>query len=284
MGSIEGVGTQAEKFYEDLADYAKSRGVTVNVISMEGTDCKLALLGKVADKSNGIMNIVNPLKLGEQFKSILENRVIATSVRAKLIVNKFLYIRDENLEAAELKAAEQNDEATKQELNKKKKSVVEKDIGNANIDTEITFEYGIRKLNDEEKKNSPDLSRVPFQLQVYYVAPDGTKAVRVYTKVQEFTKDRKLAEQNLLDQGVLFANAAQKESYFALASNVKGAKYKQKMNLNLVQRNQMEMPEMYQQQQRIMLGMSSASRAEEFSDMNSNALYAAKKISRNKMK
>lgn len=51
MGSIDGSGSKiAEKFYEDLADYAKSRGVTVNVISMEGTDCKLALLGKVADK------------------------------------------------------------------------------------------------------------------------------------------------------------------------------------------------------------------------------------------
>lgn len=89
------------------------------------------------------MNIVNPLKLGEQFKSILENRVVATNVRAKLIVNKYLYIRDENLETAELKAAENNDQAAKEALNKQKKSVIEKEIGNANIDTEITFEYGI---------------------------------------------------------------------------------------------------------------------------------------------
>ena len=121
MGSIEtGDAEKAEKFYEDLADYAKSRGVSVNVISMEGTDCKLALLGKVADKSNGTINIVNPLKLGEKFKSILENRIVATNVKAKLIVNKYLYIRDEQLEAAELKAAENNNEKSKDELNRQK--------------------------------------------------------------------------------------------------------------------------------------------------------------------
>ena len=93
-------------------------------------------------QSNGTMNIVNPLNLSEQFKSILGNRIVATNVRAKLIVNKYLYIRDENLETAELKAAEKNDQAAKEALNKEKKSVIEKDIGNANIDTEITFEYG----------------------------------------------------------------------------------------------------------------------------------------------
>ena len=143
MGSIKTRNAEiAEKFYEDLADYAKSRGVSVNVISMEGTDCKLALLGKVADKSNGTINIVNPLKLGEKFKSILENRIVATNVKAKLIVNKYLYIRDEQLEAAELKAAENNDDKSKEELNRQKKSIVDKDIGNACVDTEITFEYG----------------------------------------------------------------------------------------------------------------------------------------------
>ena len=44
MGDTE----RAEKFYEDLADYSKSRQI-----------CKLALLGKVADKSNGTINGTN---------------------------------------------------------------------------------------------------------------------------------------------------------------------------------------------------------------------------------
>ena len=93
-------------------------------------------------QSNGTISIVNPLNLSEQFKSILETRIVATSVRAKLFVNKYFYIRDETLETAELKAVENNDEAAKEALNKEKKSVIEKNVGNANVDTEITFEYG----------------------------------------------------------------------------------------------------------------------------------------------
>ena len=73
MGSIEAYGhaTSGEKFYDELAEQAKAASVTVNVISMEGTDCRLALLGKLADKTNGVLTIVNPLKLGAKFASIL---------------------------------------------------------------------------------------------------------------------------------------------------------------------------------------------------------------------
>ena len=89
------------------------------------------------------MSIVNPLNLSEEFKSILGNRVVATQVEAKLIVNhKYLYIRDEKVEAEELKVRNNpNDEAAKQALEALKQSIIIRSIGNANIDTEITFEY-----------------------------------------------------------------------------------------------------------------------------------------------
>lgn len=35
------IGADSQKVYDDIADYAKQKGVSVNVISMEGTDCKL---------------------------------------------------------------------------------------------------------------------------------------------------------------------------------------------------------------------------------------------------
>ena len=82
-----------------------------------------------------------------------------------------------------------------------------------------------------------------FQLQVYYVAPDGTKAVRVYTKEQELSSDRDQDELNMMDRDVLFANMAQKASYFALESNVKCAKYKAKTSNRMAERRQMQMPQ-----------------------------------------
>lgn len=141
---------------------------------------------------------------------------------------------------------------------------------------------GVRKLSEEEKKSAPELTNVPFQLQIYYVAPDGTKAVRVYTKIQEFTKDRQKVESNLFDQNVFYTNAVQKESYFALESNVKCAKYKNRANNNLAIRNHQQQPSLYMAQNAVFADLSSDVRAERLSDNTSNVLFAAKKMSRNK--
>ena len=122
---------------------------------MEGNDCKLALLGKVADLTNGSVKIVNPFNLSDQFKSIVQNRTIDSSVKAKLIVNnKYLYIRDEDIEVAEAQAYESENVEAKKDLDKLKRSIVVKDIGNVNTETEISFEYGIKRLSEEEKKTS----------------------------------------------------------------------------------------------------------------------------------
>ena len=55
----------------------------------------------------------------------------------------------------------------------------------------INLRYGIRKRKDDAKEN---LKQMPFQLQIIYTTQDGTKAVRVYTKILEFTTNREEAE------------------------------------------------------------------------------------------
>jgi Mg-chelatase subunit ChlD len=281
MGTIN--DASSEKFYEDLADYSRAQNVTVNVISMEGTDCKLALLGKVADKTNGTINIVNPLNLSAEFKSILENRVVATNVVATLIVNtKYLYIRDEALELAEAKAIESqlDKETADVTIDPIKKSIVKKDIGNANIDTEITFEYGVRKLRGEEGREA--LKELPFQLQVAYETSDGAKAVRVYNKVQEFTRDRGTAESNLVSRDLIYSNAAQKMSAHALCSNVAVSKMKQAQISNYRTRNNWEAPSELMESEAVIRNLSNSQRAEDLRDSAATSLFAAKKINRAK--
>lgn len=275
---------QAEQFYEELAEDAREKGVTVNVISMEGTDCKLALLGKVADKTNGSLNIVNPMNLSDEFKSILENRTIATNVKAKLIVNKkYLYIRDEELEIAESKAIEADDMAKKEELNSVKKSVIVKEIGNANVDTEITFEYGVRKLTDADKEER--LKEMPFQLQISYTAEDGTKAVRVYTKVQQFTSDRQLVEDNLVEEDILWTNAAQKMSTHFMSSNNVVAKYKGRQIKNYREKNArlQAAPAQFMQQAGVIERSSKTRALNSLGDIEARDMYSAKKMNRNRM-
>ncbi len=67
------------------------KSVSVSIITIEGTNCKLGLLGELANKTGGIVNIVNPLKLREEFGQVLEEEIIATNVVANLVLHKALY-------------------------------------------------------------------------------------------------------------------------------------------------------------------------------------------------
>lgn len=204
-----------------MANYAKNKGITINVITVEGTDCKLAILGKLADITNGNLNIVNPMNLGEELKFILNNRIKATNVKVKLIVNhKYLYIRDESLEKAQSKAFESNDKNAKEQLEKIKKSILTKEIGAAKNDSEIFFEYGIKRVKNEDKSIIDEL---PFQIQIEYVSPDGSKSVRVLSHLQPFTSSRTKAETNLNSTNLFFTNATQKMARQVLSNNIMGS-------------------------------------------------------------
>ena len=62
----------------------------MSIISIKGTDCKMVELGKVSANTNGQVNVVDPLKLTQQFGSILADPIIATNVSATLQVHKRL--------------------------------------------------------------------------------------------------------------------------------------------------------------------------------------------------
>lgn len=58
LGAMDTLQTAAEQeavesFYRRVADYAKSNGIVINTISIEGEDCKLENLGILADTTSG---------------------------------------------------------------------------------------------------------------------------------------------------------------------------------------------------------------------------------------
>ena len=61
--------------------------VTVSLLSIKGSDCRVAELGQVATRTGGQVTIVDPLTVTEEFGSILSNPVIATDVVTKIIVH-----------------------------------------------------------------------------------------------------------------------------------------------------------------------------------------------------
>jgi hypothetical protein len=57
---------------------------------------------------------------------------------------------------------------------------VEKEVGNVNADSDISFEYGVKKEFTAHK-----IDTLPFQVQIHYTRLDGSKCVRVLTKQQK---------------------------------------------------------------------------------------------------
>ncbi|RNA08185.1 circularly permutated Ras 1-like [Brachionus plicatilis] len=279
VGSIKR-NERAEAFYEQIADYAKSRGIVVNVITMKGTDCKLGLLGKVADRTNGSVNIVKPSELSQELHTILQNRLIATHASAKLIVSKYLYIRDDILEETEMEAYEKNDCETLKNLEKNRKSFLVKDIGNVNVETEINFEYGIKTLDEKERKSAKELEKLPFQVQISYTLPNGARALRVLTKCQEFTSDRHKAENQLNSKEILWSSFSQKMSTYVARSSLNSAKRSMKQLRAYEKRNQVRIPKSLDSHIKLFSGLSSSTRAEQLSDEQIKNVLKAKRSNR----
>jgi len=175
LGSLEGLTDEeddkTEQFYNDLANFAKNNGVVVNILSIEGQNVNVEYIGKVAMGTNGFNDIVDPLKLTKNFNFLLENPIIATDVVVKMFIHLGLkWFNEEN------------------PINNYS---CLRNVGIANKESSITFEFGMSDVD------IGDLKSLPFQVQIHYTRLDGAKCIRVMSKKQEVTEVREVAEENL---------------------------------------------------------------------------------------
>jgi hypothetical protein len=64
-------------------------------------------------------------------------------------------------------------------------TVLTKDFGNVNDETDLCFEYQIKPLRELLKLTEVDfsqISKLPFQAQISFTAMDGSRQVRVITQ------------------------------------------------------------------------------------------------------
>ncbi|XP_078000409.1 circularly permutated Ras protein 1-like [Glandiceps talaboti] len=251
----------AAAFYEGLGNYAKEKCVSVSVLTLEGTDCRMVELGNVSDKTGGQVSIVDPLKLKDEFGEILNDPVIATNVTAKLQLHRGLYFRNEE-------AVQNESQATR-------------NIGNVTADTEITFEFGVRKRGDVQRQGQEvlydnrggmqvqaeggvdepfydipsesvaaaqqsaltGLDRLPFQLTITYTSRDEAQCLRVITQDRPITNDRDLVIENL-NAPVYSAHTAQTTANLAMQGEYTAAR------LNAVCHHKLMKKHAYQKQER----------------------------------
>lgn len=193
----EDMHAYSKQFYTDLGEQATLNGVIVSILTIEGTDCRLAELGNLADRTGGRVNIVNPTNLPNEIQATLEDDVIATDVTVTFVVTEQMYFRYE---------AQTGNKLVKQ-------------VGNVTKDTEMTFEFGIKESHIQTVQ---DNEKLPFQLQVNFTTTDRRKACRIISLEKRITNNSSLVEESV-NITVLGIHAAQLSGRLTMEGRVKEA-------------------------------------------------------------
>jgi hypothetical protein len=144
--------------------------------------------------TNGEIERVDTSDIGDNFKEFLSKPVLATKVQLKVKLHKGLEFRNElvtNLSYSN--------------------TLLSKDFGNVNEDTDVCFEYQMKPLRELLKIKEIDFSKLtslPFQAQIHFTALDGSRQVRVITSRLEISTDKEDLKKNA-DYQILGINAIQ---------------------------------------------------------------------------
>ncbi|XP_010783243.1 circularly permutated Ras protein 1-like, partial [Notothenia coriiceps] len=109
-------------FYKQLAQQAVESGVIISVMTFEGTDCRLADVGRFADTTGGRVNIVSIGTVATEIQSASVDNILATGVTATLIAPDGMYFPFED---------EQN-------------HTLVREIGNVTKGLEVTFQFAVK--------------------------------------------------------------------------------------------------------------------------------------------
>jgi hypothetical protein len=73
VGLLDPLTEAGKQFYEVLGQAAKQRNIAVNIMTIKGEGCKMEIIGRLPELTNGNMKVVNPEKLSEDFANVLKD-------------------------------------------------------------------------------------------------------------------------------------------------------------------------------------------------------------------
>ncbi|XP_044038845.1 circularly permutated Ras protein 1 [Siniperca chuatsi] len=149
-------------FYRKLAQQAVESGVIISVMTFEGTDCRLADIGRLSDTTGGRVNMVSIGTVATEIQSASIDNVLATGVTATLLAADGVYFPYED------------------ENNHK---VVRK-IGNVTKGLEITIQFAVKP---EFMEGFLQKDTLPFQLQLSFKTRDQQRVTRIITEQRPVT-------------------------------------------------------------------------------------------------
>ncbi|TKS93018.1 Circularly permutated [Collichthys lucidus] len=159
-------------FYTHLAEKAVESGVIISVMTFEGTDCRLADVGRLADSTGGEVNMVSIGTVATEIQSASIDNVLATGVTATLLAPDGVYFPYED------------------ENNHK----LVKDIGNVTRGMEITAQFAVKPAFTDVFIQKDTL---PFQLQLSFKTRDQQKVTRIITEQRPVTLCSRIRTESL---------------------------------------------------------------------------------------
>jgi hypothetical protein len=100
-------------------------------------------------------------------------------------------------------------------------SILERKLGNVTEETDITFEYTLKKVSklvEMEDVDLENLKTLPFQAQISYTAKDGSKCLKVISTQLSLNSDREAVEKEA-DLKLIGQHAIQQSTKMAQAGN-----------------------------------------------------------------
>ncbi|XP_028263130.1 circularly permutated Ras protein 1 [Parambassis ranga] len=195
-------------FYRQLAYQAVEKGVIISVMTFEGTDCRLADIGRLADATGGRVNIVSIGNVATEIQSVSVDNVLATGVTATLLAPDGVYFPYED------------------EHNHK----LVREIGNVTKGLEITFQFAVKPDFVEVLLQKETL---PFQLQLSFKTRDQQKVTRVITERRPVTASSRVLA-GTLNMAVLGVHCAQLCASLTMEGRVQEAQMQLKAQQDLL--------------------------------------------------
>ena len=218
VGSLEGEERDSSYFYTEMGEQGRLGGVTVNVVTLVGDECRVEMLSDVTRGTGGEVTRVEPAKLVRGFDGIQDNETLGFITVGMVLLHPSLQFRGEDVEEGE------------------RRNWMVKDLGNVNAETALTFGYGFRSI---DQYNTECLEEVPFQVQLLYSKKNGERWLRVATTNIRVTDDRGEAEANA-DVSVVATRAAQRAARLAKSGHYEAAQLEARSAQRFLQRTNAE--------------------------------------------
>eukprot|EP00211_Chloroparvula_japonica_P002535 CAMPEP_0119119496 /NCGR_PEP_ID=MMETSP1310-20130426/965_1 /TAXON_ID=464262 /ORGANISM="Genus nov. species nov., Strain RCC2339" /LENGTH=480 /DNA_ID=CAMNT_0007108937 /DNA_START=17 /DNA_END=1455 /DNA_ORIENTATION=- len=160
----------AKNFYRACASVAQ-RETVIHILSLAdmGENVNLAVLSVLCQQTGGRLDRLEPRRAADEIGSVLDEKAIATDVEVTILCGRpFWLSMAAPSEGAPAAVA----------------PYLSHYVGIARTNSEVPFSF-----RASCKRDSPVPDVLPFQVQIRYTRPDGTKALRVITTRRHVTRE-----------------------------------------------------------------------------------------------